>query len=234
MNRRVLFLWNITCLLLIVSIISCSGIKKEKTGSGSEAVLDSTSLINNFIYGLWSVADKKMLNNDGYFFQPDGIVRLVASEFSGTWKLIGRDSLKLRFQFYSLDSEEYSFKIDSLSMDRMVLRDSQVSTLYRKVPFGVNNEGTVLQGFMASLQPGQIREHVFEIISAKELKIELTSDIPSIGFRLYEADHEVTLMALKHWTGILTHGGKYRILVSDSIPKNAGIDLSYSLKVIGY
>ncbi|TAH43013.1 MAG: hypothetical protein EYC69_04090 [Bacteroidetes bacterium] len=221
-----------TCFLTVE--YSCTEPGNQNANESKDSITDTTEIIRSYIFGLWSLSEGNMLNNDGYYFQPDGTVRLVASEYSGQWNLIGRDSLNTSFQFYSRDAEISMFKIDSLTVDRMVLSSAAGTEVYRKVPFGINPEGTVLQGFMGSLQPDEIKIYDLEIPGAKEINIILTSENANIVFRFYEKDIQLTSVAVKSWKGILTHGGNYELRVMDTISSNQNSDRSYSIKVIAF
>ncbi len=221
--------------ILLLYLISCGPGKQEKnpikpdpspTGSGT--------VIRNFIGGLWSVSDGNMLNNEGFYFQNDGIVRFVASEFEGQWTLLGSDSLKIIWQGYSLEAETICFKIDSIAMDRMVLSSMDETRIYRKVPFGRDENGIVLHGFMGSLEAGEVKVYPFELVSAKEIDIELNSTNPMVVFRFFEGEAELSSTGLRKWKGILTHGGKFRLEVINTSLKNSSASPEFSLRVTGY
>jgi len=220
--------------ILFVFLFSCLNPQDEKRTHSKDIPADTTAIIRNYISGLWSLAEGNMLNNDGYFFQPDGTIRLVASEYSGQWNLINRDSLRISFQIYSREDEVSVFRIDSLSVDRMVLNSKDGVHTYRKVPFGINLEGTVLQGYIGSLADNQIKHYEVEIPTAKEISIELSADNPSIFFRFFEKDVQLTSAGVRGWRGILTHGGKYELRVMDTTVNNSKASTSYSIKVIGF
>jgi len=226
---------KLTYLLILLMLHACSSKNNSGTTEDLRVKSDTITLIHNFIYGLWSVSDNQyMLNNAGFYFQPDGKVRLVASEMSGNWELIGYDSLKLSFVFFNHREEQYNYKIDSLELGRMVLSSDDETTVYRKVPFGVNQEGTIIKGIVGSLQQGVSREYFFDLISAKELSIELKSESKSIGFDLFDDTRKLSSIGLKNWKGIVTHGGQYKILVGDTIALGNGGSPEFDIKVIGF
>ena len=221
-------------IFLSLVLFSCLNPKKEPKTLSQDIPTDTNEIIRSYIFGLWSLADGNMLNNDGYFFQPDGTIRLVASEYSGEWNLINRDSLRISFQVYSRDAEVSYYRIDSLSAEKMQLSSKDGSHAYRKVPFGINQEGTVLQGFMGSLLENQTKYYEVEIPTAKEVSIVLSSDNPSITFRFFEKDHQLTSTGVQSWRGILTHGGMYELRIMDTVSNNSKAGSSYSIKVIGF
>lgn len=223
-------------IILIFSIhtlLSCN-LKNNKEDAVQNLAVDSLEMIRNYMYGLWSVDNGNMLNNDGYYFQPDGKVRLVASEYDGEWSLIGKDSLKMSFQMYSAEAQIFKYKIDSLNVDRMVLSSKEGSTAFRKVPFGINPAKIVLQGFVGEVAPGILKTYELELPSAKDISIELESENPTITFRFFYGGDEITTTALQKWRGIVTHGGKYRLEVRDTIKKQGSNSPSFSLRVFEY
>jgi hypothetical protein len=104
---------------------------------------------------------------------------------SGTWNLLSSDSLRI---VYSNLNEEFKslFKIDSIVDGRMTLTDEDGKYLLRKVPFGMNSEGTVMQGFAGNLEDTKEREYYFVIPPAKKIKLQLNSADSTIVFTVFE------------------------------------------------
>ncbi len=189
----------------------------------------------DFIYGLWSLDIDNNLNNAGYYFMNDGTFHIVASEVNGNWELSGMDSILLTYASINSKPEKIALHIDTLLVERMVLSGNSGTSVFRKVPFGKNTEGTVLSGFMGTLAPGIEKEYTFNLPATKEIKIELVTDEPGITFRFFDGEKEITSTSLRSWEGIIIRGGSYRVLLSRST-KGALSDeaTDFNLKIIGY
>ena len=195
------------------------------------AVNDTTQIIHSFVCGLWSLDSQNILNNEGYFFKPDGTVDFVASEYQGNWELVGTDSIKLKYAFFDSDYEQ-GFHIDSLSEARMVLSDSDGTHLFRKVPFGINTEETVISGYSGTLNPGLPKKYSFTIPSAKKLRIALSTNSENVKLKIYDSYGELTSTPVKDWQSIMVRSGEYKIVV-DYVEPAKGTPEEFSLKVFG-
>jgi hypothetical protein len=220
-------------LLFILFIYSCSSGPKDPVSETNEqkSANDTIAIMNSFIPGLWSLDSQNILNNEGYFFKPDGTVDFVASEASGEWELIGTDSLKLKYTYFDATSES-SFHIDSLTESRMVLSDSDDAYLFRKVPYGVEISESVIAGYSGQLTPGNSREYSFMIPSAKKLRIALNTASDNVRLKVFDERSELTSVPVKDWQSIMVRSGNYKILVDFVDPKKARAE-DYSIKVYG-
>ncbi len=220
-------------LLFILFIYSCSGDAKKPSSENQAgvAVNDTNQMIQSFICGLWSLDSQNILNNEGYFFKPDGTVDFVASEYQGNWEIIGNDSIKLKYSFYD-SAFETGFHIDSLTESRMILSDTDGVYLFRKVPFGVNTEETVISGFSGTLVPSVTKEYKFTIASARKLRIALNTKSENVRLRIYDERGELTSTPVKDWQSIMVRSGDYKIIV-DYIDKKKSVEEEFSIKVFG-
>src|SRR6187401_2551386 len=98
--------------LLNVIFVCCSGPKQEPK-EPVKTYDDSIQAIHTFLYGLWSEDSGNVLANTGFFFRNDGTVDLIASEYTGKWKINGKDSLQIDFDTWS-GTKISLFRIDSL------------------------------------------------------------------------------------------------------------------------
>ena len=216
-----------------IGVICCTPDKKSEEVVSSNNPNDTMELIRGFIYGLWSMDSGNSLNNQGFYFKNDGTFDFVGSDQSGEWELNSNDTIKIS---YSTFRESYilHYKIDSLNTDKLIIHDSDGTYLFRKVPFGMNNEGNVLQGFAGSLASGEEKEYNVDLPATKKITLKLSSPDSTITFRLYDGSNELTSAPLHAWTGIIIRSGKYRAVVSKpKNPKSIG-DGDFDLKVIGY
>jgi hypothetical protein len=223
-------------LIFTTLIYSCTE-RPKIPESVVEEKSDSAKIVEQFIYGLWSMDSGNTLYNEGFFFRPDGTVDLVGSETTGKWRFNGKDSIVLSFDSYkantAMNTTNDSFlKIDSITDSRMILSDESGTHLFRKVPFGMNNEGTVIQGFAGELSPGDKKEYSFDLPPAKKVSIKLKAD-SAILFRVFDQKDELTSLPVREWTSIMIMGGKYKIEVQNSSSKKSG-DEGYDLKILVY
>lgn len=220
-------------LLFILFIYSCSGDAKKPSGENETgvAVNDTNQMIQSFICGLWSLDSQNILNNEGYFFKPDGTVDFVASEYQGNWQIIGTDSIFIKYSFFD-SAFETGFHIDSLTESRMVLSDSDGVHLFRKVPFGVNTEENVISGFSGTLLPGISKEYTFTIASAKKLRVALNTKSDNVRLKIFDDRGELTSTPVKDWQSIMVRSGNYKIVV-DYVDRKKAIDEEFSIKVFG-
>jgi len=226
LNRSVPFLF-------LAFIISCSSGPKspsQETDSKSSAN-DTIQITHSFVCGLWSLDSQNILNNEGFFFKPDGTVDLVASEYQGEWQIIGTDSLKINYSFFDTRYET-GYHIDSLSESKMVLSDTNGVHLFRKVPFGVNTEENVISGFSGTILPGLNKEYTFSIPSAKKLRIALTTKSDNVRLRIYDERGELTSTPVKDWQSIMVRSGNYKMIV-DYVDKKKADTEEFSIKVFG-
>ena len=222
--------WHVLIFLALMQ--ACSGTMKEHE-AGQPRVHDSQEVIRQFIYGLWSLDSGNILSNEGYYFRPDGTVDFVASEQSGKWSL--NKVNKLTISVPALNQEYLTeFNIDSISLDRMRLTSENKTHLFRKVPFGMDNEGNVLQGFSGSIAVGESRSFSFNIPSAKKIALRLNSDSPDVLFHIYRDDKEISTTGLREWSAIMIRSGRYEAIVTKgakSVDKNPS---DFDLKILGY
>lgn len=212
-------------------LYSCTNeIKNESEIKGGNEN-DTLEIVRTFVYGLWSLDSGNSLYNEGYYFKPDGTVDFVAAEVSGTWELSGSDSIKIEYSSFDEVYKEF-LKIDSINDNRMILTNKEGSHLFRKVPFGMNSEGTVLQGFAGKAEPGQIKEYAFEVPSSKKIQLKLSTQDPEISMRVYDGTNEITSSEVKSWTAIMIRSGKYFVRVSKT--ESGKTPGEFDLKVISY
>jgi hypothetical protein len=223
--------WFIIGLLALMQ--ACSGDMKYSADDTPVAENDTQTVIRQFIYGLWSLDSGNTLSNEGFYFRSDGTVEFVAGESSGTWKLSGTDTLQIVYSFFN---EEYKsdFRIDSLSSDRMILVSKGETHLFRKVPFGINNEGSILQGFSGSLKNGESRKYSFKIPNAKKIALKLNSGNPKLFFRVYSGSEELSSTDLREWSAIMVRSGSYDAVVTNNSDEKTDDVSDFDLKVVGY
>ncbi|MBL0104291.1 MAG: hypothetical protein IPP51_11390 [Bacteroidetes bacterium] len=219
--------------LLLAFIFSCTN--NQKPLADENAVVDkkddALSMMQNYLCGLWSYDSANILNNEGYFFKPDGTVDFVASEYTGEWKMLRTDSLIISYSFYS-EHGEIEYKIKSMTADQMILADADGEYIFRKVPFGMNDQESVITGFHGTLSPEDSREYNFDLPSAKKIRITLRSDNPKMTMRIFDQFKEVTSADVQAWQSIMVRSGKYKVVVS--LPKGAGKENEdFDLKVYG-
>lgn len=217
-------------------IHSCSNQEvKTETETVAEAN-EAFTLTENFIYGLWSLDSGQQLINEGYFFQNNGVVDLVASEARGSWKLTGTDSIEIELPTYDYFPVRFSYHIDSISDGWMVLSDSSGKHVFRKVPFGLNTEGNLMSGFMGRFtRTFAQRSYTVNLPTAKRIGISVDSKDTSIVFSLWEKGRELTSVKVRSWEGILIRGGDYRIELEHSNPRNIPYEgADYNVKIMSY
>lgn len=219
----------------LIVFVSCTTrqVQPEQVQQTTVTV-NSTSALQ-FISGLWSLDKNNSLNNDGYYFLNDRTFLRVASERTGNWQHIGKDTLLLKYSATDSVAQQKILIIDTLTSDRMVLRDHEGIKVFRKVPFGKNPEATVLSGFMGSISSGTEKEYTFNLPSSKEIKIELNANDSDIHFRFFEGTTEFTTAAVRSWEGIIVRGGSYQVKISKSkkaVAPDEAVD--FNLKVLGY
>jgi hypothetical protein len=217
--------------LITAFLYSCGSDQKKSDQSDETSPTDTMEIIRNFIYGLWSMDSGNALNNEGFYFKPDGTVDFVSSELSGFWELPTNDSIHV---VYSTINEKFSspYKINSITESRMILTDQNGNHLFRKIPFGINNERVVLQGFAGALAGGMKKKYSFDIPSAKKINLILNSENKNISFQVFDDANEFTSVPVREWTAIMVRSGKYKVVVSNT--GNSKEDSHFDLKVMGY
>jgi hypothetical protein len=212
---------------------SCSPTGNNPETKAGRQPTDTLEMIRGFIYGLWSKDSENTLQNVGYYFRPDGTMDFVAAGVSGSWALPQRDTLQIT---YSDQNQQYNanYRIDTLSESRMLIRDGDGSYLFRKVPFGMNVEGLVLQGFSGSLFPGEEKEYAFDLPAAKKITLKLNTKSKDVVFRIFDNQEELTSMPLQEWTGILVRSGKYKATVTNTNKRKQEKQADFDLKIIGF
>ena len=233
MKQKKAIVLNCAFFILSIAIISCANKNKSPQENPVTLQTDTIEIIKNYIYGLWSLDSGNALSNVGYYFKPDGTVDFVAAEVTGNWELIQKDSIKIVYTSFNEDYKA-SYKIDSISAGKMTIRDDAGSYLFRKIPFGINNEGVVLQGFSGNISPNTEKEYEFDLPAAKKIHIKLISSKEEIVFRLYNNEEEITLIPIKEWTAILVRSGKYKAKISYPTDKSVKENQDYDLKIIGF
>lgn len=218
-------------ILFCTILFACTSPVKEKSNDESLISGDTLKVVENFIYGLWSMDSGNTLFNEGYLFNSDGSVKFVASEREGTWNLCGKDSLKISYAYINESYDSY-LKIDSITESRMILTDEEGTHLFRKVPFGMNNEGVVIQGFAGSLGTDDKKNYVIEIPPARKIYLKLKASDDTF-FKVYDNEKEITATPLHEWTAIMIRGGKYRLEVFRLAKKNSKAE-DFDLKVIAF
>jgi hypothetical protein len=219
--------------IYVAVLLSCSPAKKESEPVQEEIRGDTATIISSFITGLWSKDSGNTLTNEGFNFRNDGTVDYVSSEMSGNWEL-RKDSLKLSWTSWDMAGESI-FHIDSLTESRMVLSDTGGSHIYRKVPFGMNQEGNVAQGFSGYIKPGESKEYSFDLPPAKKILVKMTSPDSSVMFRIFDnGNSEITSAPVRNWTGIVIRSGKYRLLLTKPEKSKWKEEADYDIKVVVY
>lgn len=224
------------CKLILVFIFffnACSP-PADQQHSSSVELNDTTGLVRKFIFGLWSLDSGNTLCNAGYQFTPEGRVHVIASEYGGFWEITGKDSLKLTFQHYSPQATVLYLHLDSISTDRMVLTGEKGKLVFRKVPFGQDNEGKLINGFSGQIESGEEKEYIFQLPSAKMIEVRLQSKDTTLHFRVYEEQQELTAIAIRKWETILARAGKYKILVKQESTGTSNGMSDFDLKVLSY
>lgn len=221
--------------LLIISVCILACTQKVKEESNSQAtvsnVQENVQLINEFICGLWSLDSNRSLTNVGFYIKPDGTIDFVTGDLSGSWKLEGKDLLVLSFSQNEKDIV-LKYHLDSLNESQMILSDSSGQNIYRKVPFGINNDEIVLTGFHGTLFPGISKEYSFMLPSAKKIRLSLKSEDSTIKMRIYDATKELTSIPLTDWQSIMVKSGTYKVKVNYLNPKIGKMN-DFDLKVYG-
>src|SRR3954464_7956220 len=114
---------SLTPLLFVLSItLYCCSPAKEENADRSSADSDTTLMAKQWLYGLWSEDSGNILSNTGSYLSNDGTMQLTSAEYEGEWQLVGLDSIKIKINGYNRIYET-DYSIDSLSENRMVLRD---------------------------------------------------------------------------------------------------------------
>jgi hypothetical protein len=217
-----------------IGYLSCSEVKTNDVDNNTvDNKTDTMEIIRQFIYGLWSMDSGNILMNEGYNFKSDGSVDFIAAEASGKWQLVSKDSIKIEYHSFDQDIIPIS-KIDSLSNDRMVLNDSDRITVLRKVPYGENYQGNVIQGFAGTLEKGDERQYSFNVPSIKKIQLKLNSSNPDIFFNVFDDKKKITDIPVREWTAILIKGGEYQIVVSLPKKSTSLIEGKFDLKVIAF
>jgi hypothetical protein len=218
------------CIAIGFILFSCAS-KNENKEDLPEGKTENSPAIKTFIYGLWSRDTNNLLSNEGYMFRPDGTVELVCNEYSGNWEFNGKDSIVLKFGNYQ-DATVESLNIDSLSESRMVLSGANGRRVFRKVPFGINDEGVVLNGFAGDVSPGKMRDYNVTLPFAKKIQILLKSENEGLRFSFSDTNGNIISSDVREWTGILITGGKYKVTVMP--PETAREIISFDLKVLTF
>ena len=194
---------------------------------------DTLGIVRSFIYGLWSMDSGNTLHNEGFNFNPDGTVDFVASDHRGSWQLNAPDTLRLVYPSYNYNKNTVDiFHIDSVSTSRMVLSKDERSHVFRKVPFGINEEGMLLKGYSASIAADENRFYDFELPAARKVSIILNTVSPDISFRVFDEFREKTSTPVKQFSAIMVRSGKYRIQVINS--GNSQEPQDYDIKIMSY
>ena len=147
--------------------------------------------------------------------------------------MIKKDSLKINYHTFERDLS-LKFKIDSMYEGRMVLTSDEGKYLFRKVPFGMNTEGIVLQGFMGKLESGEEREYSFDIPSSKKMELKLKCENKNVVFNIYDSNVLITPTPVQNWTAIMIRSGNYKVKIRNHSEKSIKQEADFDLKVIGY
>ncbi len=224
---------SLLALFTLSFIFSCSNNPVPNAGDTpvADSKDDELSLMRNYICGLWSYDSANILNNEGYYFKPDGTVDFVASEYTGDWKIVGTDSIMISYSFYS-ESGTIEYQIKSLTAENLTLADGDGEYIFRKVPFGMNDSEILLNGYHGSLKEGETREYTFDLPSAKKIRIALKTTNQNMTMKVFDQFKELSATNLQQLQCIMVRSGKYKVIVS--LPEKAGADLvDFDLKVFG-
>lgn len=217
-------------LFLIVSFLSCSNPKEESQTTAPAPASDAAALLQSFISGLWSLDSGNILTNEGFLILPDGSFTFVASEITGTWETPSADTLVVKYSDYYED-KQIRYTIDSISESKMILSMDNKKYIFRKVPFGIDPNETILNGYSGTLSAGTGRSYEINLPAGKKIGLKLTTTNPSIKLSFFEGDHEIA-KDVQNWAGILIRGGKYRITLN--MPKGNEQYADFDLKVISF
>lgn len=215
---------------LIPFFFGCSG--ENKTEKKSFEEVSKSKSVEFTIHGLWSRDSSGMLTNSGYYFDNNSNVFVTASEVKGNWNITKQDSLELKFEMHG--EQKLKYKLDVIDQSNIQLSDQSDKHLYRRVPFGINDEGIVLQGFSGELNQTKEKNHYFNISSSKKIKLQLNSTNTSLALGVFDEERELTNSPVREWTAILIRSGKYRVRIFDEAQKGRENVRSYDLKVIAY
>jgi len=220
-------------LSFIIFLLLACGQPATKEAATEPMQTDTMGIVRNFIYGLWSMDSGNTLYNEGYYFKPDGTVDFIASEDQGSWQLNSTDTLRLDYPSYNYNKKTIDlFHIDSVSTSRMVLSKNESIHVFRKVPFGINEEGMLLKGFSASIAGDENRFYDFELPAARKVSVILNTESPDISFRVFDEFQEKTSTPVKQFSAIMVRSGKYRIQVINNGANRDAQD--FDIKVMSY
>jgi hypothetical protein len=220
-------------LFLTIAFYCCSPVKEESNDSAANDS-DTTLMAKQWLYGLWSEDSGNILSNTGFYLSNDGTMQMASAEYDGEWKLVGLDSIKIKINGLNRDYES-NYSIDSLSENRMVLRDSEQAHVFRKVPFGFNAEGKVIQGYTGYIAGGTTKDYYFEMPPAKKILLKMYCPDSSVTFRLYDdRNKEITSTGVRNWAGIVIRSGKYKITLDKPKDSKWKEESDYDVKVLVY
>jgi hypothetical protein len=173
------------------------------------------------------------LSNEGFYFKPDGTVDFVSAGATGNWNLDSNNTLNILFSAFNEENRTI-YKIDSLSESRMILTDAAGPHVFRKVPYGENNEGVVTQGFSGYVAAGESKEYEFDLPPAKRIALKMVCPDSSVTFRFFKDGKELSSTGVRFWTGIIVQSGKYKLVLTKPVTGGMKEDSDFDLKVVVY
>ena len=218
--------------LIVLFLLAC-GQPAVREAEHEPVRSDTLGIVLSFIYGLWSMDSGNTLYNEGFYFKPDGKVDFVASGHQGDWQLNAADTLQLVYPSFSYNKKSVDiFHIDSVSASRMVLSQGETSHVFRKVPFGINEEGILLKGYAGSIAGEESRFYDFDLPAARKVSVILNTTAPDISFRVFDEFREKTSAPVKQYSAIMVRSGKYRIQVINNGNGKEAED--FDMKIMSY
>lgn len=202
--------------------------------NASLTVSSETTSTASLLPGLWSQDVSGSLSDSGFYFSPYGTFELIASEKSGFWKL-GADTELLTGSLTSdTDTVWTTYRIMESGPERLVLEQSGVKSIYRKVPFGQSDEPVILTGFMGRLQEAMPeRSKQIELPPTKRVTVKLSSTDPAVVFEWLQDGKRYTRAPARNWSGIMVRGGTFEIRIKSNAPgKISSEGVEYEVKVL--
>lgn len=183
--------------------------------------------------GLWSRDSAGYLTNRGYLFNPAGDFQEVASSGSGSWELNAADSLVL-----TENEKSYSLLIEKQDADHIRLKavNDGMTSLYRRVPFGMKDQPDILTGYSGSLSKLMPeRTYTLNIPSTKMVEVLMQCEDTLAGFMILDDNHVLTPRPVQRWKSVIINGGAYRLKLMHAKPgKLTDQGVEYDVKLMTY
>jgi hypothetical protein len=211
---------NKTLLLILFPVLfSACGSKSVESGS---AVQPAEAAPEFSLPGLWSSDSAGYLTNTGYLFNADGTFQKVAEEVTGSWELLGADSL-----IVNEGKTSHTIRIEKQDVDHVQFIASMEdgsSKLYRRVPFGMKDEPDMPE-----------RNYSITIPSTKMVELLMHCQDSLVGFFLSDEKHLLTPLPVRHWKSVIVNGGTFQLKLHYAQPhKLTDEGLEYDVKLMSY